>query len=53
MNRQAQAVVMFLFGGAILRASLTDMYLLYVKEGLRPFLLAAGVLLIAAAVMTL
>ncbi len=53
MNRQAQAVVMLLFGGAILKASLTDMYLRYVKEGLRPFLIAAGLLLVAAAVMTL
>jgi uncharacterized repeat protein (TIGR03943 family) len=53
VNRQAQAVVLLLFGGAILRASVTDLYLRYVKEGLRPFLIAAGVLLIAAAVMTL
>jgi uncharacterized repeat protein (TIGR03943 family) len=44
---------MLLFGGAILKASLTDMYLRYVKEGLRPFLIAAGLLLVAAAVMTL
>jgi uncharacterized repeat protein (TIGR03943 family) len=42
-----------LFGGAILKASLTDVYLRYVKEGLRPFLIVAGVLLLAAAVMTL
>ncbi|MDQ7902965.1 TIGR03943 family protein [Phytohabitans sp. ZYX-F-186] len=53
MNRQAQAVVMLLFGGAIVRASVTDMYLRYVKESLRPFLIAAGLVLIAAAVMTL
>lgn len=53
MNRQAQAVVMLLFGGAVVRASLTDMYLRYVKESLRPFLIAAGLVLIAAAVMTL
>jgi uncharacterized repeat protein (TIGR03943 family) len=53
VNRQAQAVVLLLFGGAILRASLTDMYLRYVKEGLRPFLIAAGLLLVATAVMTL
>lgn len=53
MNKQAQAVVMLLFGGAIVRASLTDMYLRYVKESLRPFLIAAGLVLIAAAVMTL
>ena len=53
MNRQAQAVVLLLLGGAILKASLTDMYLRYVKEGLRPFLIAAGLLLVVAAVMTL
>lgn len=53
MNRQAQAVVMVLFGGAILKASLTDVYLRYVKEGLRPFLIVTGALLLAAAVMTL
>jgi uncharacterized repeat protein (TIGR03943 family) len=53
MNRQAQAVVMLLLGGAVVRASVTDMYLRYVKESLQPFLIAAGVVLIAAAVMTL
>jgi uncharacterized repeat protein (TIGR03943 family) len=53
VNRQAQAVIMLLFGGAILKAGLTDMYLRYVKEGLRPFLIAAALLLVAAAVMTL
>jgi uncharacterized repeat protein (TIGR03943 family) len=53
VNRQAQAVIMLLLGGAILRASITDMYLRYVKEGLRPFLLIAGALLVIAAAMTL
>ncbi|MDM4720274.1 TIGR03943 family protein [Micromonospora sp. WMMA1363] len=53
MNRQAQAVVLLLLGGAVIRASLTDLYLNYVKEGLRPFLVAAGALLVAVAVMTL
>jgi uncharacterized repeat protein (TIGR03943 family) len=53
VNRQAQAVVLLLVGGAILRASVTDLYLRYVKEGLRPFLIAAGVMLVAAAVATL
>ncbi|GII24594.1 TIGR03943 family putative permease subunit [Planosporangium mesophilum] len=53
MNRQAQAVVLLLVGGAVLRTSLTDMYLRYVKQGLRPFLIAAGLLLVIAAVMTL
>jgi uncharacterized repeat protein (TIGR03943 family) len=53
VNRQAQAVIMLLFGGAVLRSTLTDQYLRYVKEGLRPFLIIAGALLVAAAVMTL
>jgi uncharacterized repeat protein (TIGR03943 family) len=53
VNRQAQAVIMLLFGGAVLRATFTDQYLRYVKEGLKPFLIIAGGLLVAAAVMTL
>ncbi|GIG66490.1 TIGR03943 family putative permease subunit [Phytomonospora endophytica] len=53
MKRQAQAVVLMLLGGAVLRTSLTDAYLRYVKEGLRPFLIAAGVALVAIAVATL
>ncbi|HET8658726.1 MAG TPA: TIGR03943 family protein [Micromonosporaceae bacterium] len=53
MNRQAQAVVLLLLGGAVLKASLTDLYLRYVKEGLRPFLIAAALMLVVAAVMTL
>ncbi|MCY1144397.1 TIGR03943 family protein [Actinoplanes sp. Pm04-4] len=53
MNKLTQGVVLLLFGGAILRASVTDLYLRYVKEGLRPFLIATGVLLVTAAVMTI
>jgi uncharacterized repeat protein (TIGR03943 family) len=53
LNRQAQAVVLVLVGGAVLRASLTDLHLRYVKAGLQPFLIIAGVLLIAAAAATL
>lgn len=53
MNRQAQAVVLLLLGGAVVKASVTDMYMRYVKEGLQPFLIAAGVVLIATAAMTL
>jgi uncharacterized repeat protein (TIGR03943 family) len=44
---------MLMFGGAIVRVTLTDVFLRYVKEGLRPFLLASGALLIATAVMTI
>ncbi|WP_250037238.1 TIGR03943 family putative permease subunit [Paractinoplanes maris] len=53
MSKLTQGVVLLLFGGAILRASVTDLYLRYVKEGLRPFLIATGLLLVAAAVMTI
>jgi uncharacterized repeat protein (TIGR03943 family) len=53
VNRQAQAVVLLLVGGAILRASFTDLHLRYVKAGLQPFLIASGILLVAAAVATL
>jgi uncharacterized repeat protein (TIGR03943 family) len=53
VNRQAQAVVLFLLGGALLRAGFTDLYLRYVKAGLRPLLLLAGVVLIAAAIATM
>ena len=53
MSRMTQAVVLLLFGGAILRASFTDLFLRYVKAGLRPFLIAAGLLLVATALMTL
>ncbi|WP_326647477.1 TIGR03943 family putative permease subunit [Streptomyces sp. NBC_01750] len=52
MNRQAQAAVLFLVGGAVLRASFTDLYLRYVKAGLRPLLLVAGIVLIFAAIAT-
>jgi uncharacterized repeat protein (TIGR03943 family) len=52
VNRQAQAVVLFLVGAAVLRAGFTDLYLRYVKEGLRPLLLAAGVILIVVSIAT-
>jgi putative membrane protein len=52
VSRQAQAVVLFLVGGAVLRASLTDLYLRYVRAGLRPLLLGVGVVLIVAAIAT-
>ncbi|WP_326654224.1 TIGR03943 family putative permease subunit [Streptomyces sp. NBC_01750] len=52
MNRQAQAAVLFLVGVAVLRAGFTDLYLRYVKAGLRPLLIVAGIVLIAAAIAT-
>ncbi|MFF6785087.1 TIGR03943 family putative permease subunit [Streptomyces sp. NPDC012510] len=53
MNRQAQAVVLLLTGGALLHAGFTDLYLRYVKAGLRPLLIGAGIVLVAAAIATL
>jgi uncharacterized repeat protein (TIGR03943 family) len=53
VNRRAQAIVLLLVGGAVLRTSLSDLYLRYVKQGLRPFLIAAGILLVVTAVTTL
>jgi uncharacterized repeat protein (TIGR03943 family) len=52
VNRQAQGMLLLLVGGALLRAGLTDLYLRYVKAGLRPLLLVAGVVLIVAAIAT-
>lgn len=43
---------MFLVGAALLHAGMTDLYLRYVKAGLRPLILAAGALLIVAALAT-
>ncbi|MBO4161335.1 TIGR03943 family putative permease subunit [Micromonospora antibiotica] len=53
MSRGTQAVVLVFLGSAILRASLTDLYLRYVKQGLRPFLVAAGLLLVITALVAL
>jgi len=55
MNRLAQGVILLLLGGAVLRATLgsDQIYLRYVKESLQPFLIGAGLLVCAAAVMTI
>ncbi|MFF9058812.1 TIGR03943 family putative permease subunit [Streptomyces sp. NPDC014882] len=52
MNRQAQSAVLFLLGASLLHAGTTDLYLRYVKAGLRPLLLAAGAVLVATALAT-
>ncbi|GGS85644.1 TIGR03943 family putative permease subunit [Streptomyces chromofuscus] len=52
MNRHAQAAVLCLLGASLTHAGATDLSLRYVKSGLRPLLLLAGVVLIAAAVAT-
>jgi uncharacterized repeat protein (TIGR03943 family) len=53
VNRQAQAVVMVLLGAVIVKASVTDAYLRYVKHGLRPLLIVGGLLLVAMGALAL
>jgi uncharacterized repeat protein (TIGR03943 family) len=53
VNKQAQAVILLLVGGAVLRASLSGQYLNYVKPGLQPYLVVAGVILVLAGAFTL
>lgn len=53
MNRHAQAIMLLLLGGAMLRAGSTDLYLRYVKAGLHPLLLGAGAVLVVAAIATI
>ncbi|MGX1562417.1 TIGR03943 family putative permease subunit [Streptomyces sp. NPDC055506] len=53
MNRLAQSALLFLLGATLLHAGMTDLYLRYVKAGLRPLVLLAGVVLIATAAATL
>ncbi|MGW3997403.1 TIGR03943 family putative permease subunit [Amycolatopsis sp. NPDC004772] len=52
MNRTGQAILLFLVGGVLLHAGLTGLYLRYVKAGLQPLVLAAGAVLVVAAVAT-
>ncbi|WAX82132.1 TIGR03943 family putative permease subunit [Streptomyces sp. KMM 9044] len=47
MRRYGPALVLVLCGGAVLRSSLfSELYLRYVQQGLRPYLIASGVLLL-------
>ncbi|MDH6576334.1 TIGR03943 family protein [Kitasatospora sp. MAP5-34] len=48
MKREVQAILLVLLGAAILRISLfSDTYLRYVREALGPYLIAAGLVLVA------
>ncbi|MEV5316800.1 TIGR03943 family protein [Streptomyces sp. NPDC052687] len=49
MSRAAQAAVLFLLGAVLLRTGAGDTSLRYVKEALRPLLLASGAVLVATA----
>ncbi|MFD8913001.1 TIGR03943 family putative permease subunit [Streptomyces sp. NPDC059575] len=54
MRRTVQSALLLLTGAGLLHSSLfTTLYLRYVKEGLRPLLVASGVVLIVLGVMNL
>ena len=52
MNREVQSVVVVLVGSALLRISLTDVHLRYVKPEMAPFLVVAGVAMVALGLWT-
>jgi uncharacterized repeat protein (TIGR03943 family) len=53
VRRDAQAAVLLLVGATLVKISVTGAYVRYVKPGLLPLLLAAGVVLMTVAVVTL
>ncbi|WP_062428481.1 TIGR03943 family putative permease subunit [Herbidospora daliensis] len=54
MNRLTQSMILVLLGGAVLRiTTVSTTYLNYVKPGFRPFLIAAGVVVLALGVIGL
>ncbi|MFN8169353.1 MAG: TIGR03943 family protein [Candidatus Nanopelagicales bacterium] len=53
VTRDVGGVLLVLIGGAILRISVGDVYLRYVKESLRPWLLASGAILVLLGLLTL
>jgi len=53
MRKDAQAVLLLLVGGTLLKISLTGTYVRYVRPGLLPLLVVAGVVLVIVAAATL
>jgi uncharacterized repeat protein (TIGR03943 family) len=53
VKRDAQAVILLLVGGTLIKISLTGTYLRYVKHGLQPLLLISGGVLVLVAAVTL
>lgn len=53
MRRDVQAIVLILVGGAVLRITLGDTFLNYVQEGMRPWLLLSGSVLVVLGVLAL
>jgi uncharacterized repeat protein (TIGR03943 family) len=53
VNRDTQSVLLVLVGGAIVRISIDDTFLRYVKDWMRPGLLAAGAVLVVLGLVSL
>ena len=53
MRRDLHALVLLLVGGTLLKLAVTGDYVRYVKAGLRPYLVAAGVVLVVVAALSL
>ena len=53
MRKAAQAVLLLLVGGTLLKICITGSYVRYVKPGLSPLLLVAGAVLVLVAAVTL
>lgn len=53
MRRETQNILLVLLGGALLKISLTGSYLRYVKPSLQPWLIAAGLVMVALAVVAI
>ena len=53
MRRDLHALVLLLVGGTLLKLAASGDYVRYVKAGLRPYLIAAGVVLVVVAALSL
>ncbi len=53
MSERTQAFLLLLFGGALVRLGLSDQLVRYVRPGARPWVLLAGIALLALAVLRL
>jgi uncharacterized repeat protein (TIGR03943 family) len=53
VRRDLHGLILLLVGGALLKITITGDYVRYVKAGLRPYLVAAGIVLVAVAVVSL
>jgi uncharacterized repeat protein (TIGR03943 family) len=53
VRRDLHALVLLLVGGTLLKLAVTGDYVRYVRAGLRPYLIAAGVVLVVVAALSL